>query len=125
MILTSLEIQPNQLQQNKIVKELINQYLKFFSSKDIEMLKEMFSDNIILKDWEINAIGITQVIDANMKIFNSVESINVTLIEYFEDKKNCICLLEVSINNKEIINVIDVIRFDNHNKIKEISAYKQ
>jgi len=89
------------------------------------MLKEMFSDNIILKDWEINAIGITQVIDANMKIFNSVESINVTLIEYFEDKKNCICLLEVSINNKEIINVIDVIRFDNHNKIKEISAYKQ
>ena len=107
------------------MKELINQYLKFFSSKDIEMLKEMFSDNIILKDWEINAIGITQVIDANMKIFNSVESINVTLIEYFEDKKNCICLLEVSINNKEIINVIDVIRFDNHNKIKEISAYKQ
>tara|TARA_B100000787_G_C16054588_1_gene232773 strand:+ start:379 stop:702 length:324 start_codon:yes stop_codon:yes gene_type:complete len=104
---------------------LIDTYFKFFSSKDINSLKKMFSNEIILKDWEINAVGINQVVEANKKIFNSVNSIEISIIEYFEFNKNCICLIDILINKKENIKVIDVIRFDKSNKIKEVSAYKQ
>ena len=35
----------------------------------------MFSEDVDLRDWEINAIGIESVLDANLKIFNSVKTI--------------------------------------------------
>ena len=105
--------------------QLIKKYFEHFSNKNIQMLKKMFSKNITLKDWEIKADGYDQVVEANLKIFNSVDSIKVSLIDYFEKDKDCICLIEILINEKDILKVIDVIKFDDQNLIKEISAYKQ
>ena len=88
---------------------LIDTYFKFFSSKDINSLKKMFSNEIILKDWEINAVGINQVVEANKKIFNSVNSIEISIIEYFEFNKNRICLIDILINKKETIKAPGII----------------
>jgi hypothetical protein len=107
------------------MNQLIKKYFEHFSNQNIQMLKKMFSKNIILKDWETKADGYDQVVEANLKIFNSVDSIKVLLIDYFEKDKDCICLIEILINEKDILKVIDVIKFDDQNLIKEISAYKQ
>ena len=107
------------------MKEIIKKYFEYFSNKDIEMLKSLFSNNVTLKDWEINVNGFDEVVQANIKIFDNVETIQVTLVEYYEHKKSCVCLIDILINKKEILNVIDIIRFDENNKILEISAYKQ
>ena len=42
------------------------------------MLKKMFSKNITLKDQEIKADGYEEVVKANIKIFNTVNSIKVS-----------------------------------------------
>ena len=47
-------------------------YFKTFSNKDSEGLRNMFSDNVYLRDWEIFANGIDEVVDANQNIFDSV-----------------------------------------------------
>ena len=107
------------------MKEIIKKYFEYFSNKDIEMLKSLFSKNVTLKDWEINVNGFDEVVQANIKIFDNVETIQVTLVEYYEHKKSCVCLIDILVNKKEILNVIDIIRFDENNKISEISAYKQ
>ena len=107
------------------MKKIIEKYFEYFSNKDIQMLKSLFSMKVSLKDWEINANGFDEVVQANIKIFNNVETIQVSLVEYYEHKKSCVCLIDILVNKKETINVIDVIRFDENNKILEISAYKQ
>ncbi|MDC2979771.1 hypothetical protein OAY11_03075, partial [Pelagibacteraceae bacterium] len=57
--------------------ELAKKYFNYFSNKDIQNLQNLFSENVILKDWEIEAKGINEVVEANKKIFKSVKSISV------------------------------------------------
>ena len=66
--------------------EIAKKYFEFFSNKDIQNLKNLFSENIILKDWEIEANGIKSVLEANQNIFNSVDSIVVSLRNIYQDK---------------------------------------
>ena len=105
--------------------ELAKQYFIFFSNKDIKNLKNLFSENVILKDWEIEAKGINEVVEANKKIFNSFESIIATPKNIYQDNFVLICVIEILINKNEKLNVIDILKFNKDKKIEEISAFKQ
>ena len=107
------------------MKNLVRSYFEFFSNKDIYNLKNMFADEVILQDWDILAIGKEKVIEANQNIFNSVSTISVTLKSMYQDGLVTICLIEILINKEEILKVVDIIKFNNENKIIAISAYKQ
>lgn len=108
-------------------ENLLINYFNFFSKKDLQGLKNMFSDDITLIDWEILESGIENVTKANENIFNSINTIEVTLLNvYKEDNQNNFsCEIEIIINGNELLKVIDVICFDKNDKINLISAYKQ
>ena len=105
--------------------ELAKKYFDYFSKKDIQNIKNIFSEDITLKDWEIEATGINDVVEANKKIFNSVESIIVTPKNIYQDNFVLICEIDIIINNTEKLKVIDILKFNKNYKIKEISAFKQ
>jgi hypothetical protein len=107
------------------MENLVKTYFEIFSNKDIKGLENLFSDDVFLQDWDILAKGKKQVLDANKNIFDSVESISVTLNNLYLDKLVAICLIEIIINNEETLKVIDIIKFNEENKIIEVSAYKQ
>ena len=52
-------------------------YFKTFSEKNIDGLREMFDDNVTLRDWDIDEQGIENVLKANLNIFQNVQNINV------------------------------------------------
>jgi len=108
-----------------IMKELVTKYFEHFSNKDLENLSEMFSPEVKLQDWDILAEGKNNVLEANRKIFDSVETISVHLNELYIDNNVATCLIEIVINNTDTLKVIDIIKLDSDGKIKEISAYKQ
>ena len=63
-------------------------------------------------------------LEANKKIFNSIKSINSkTVNNYFFDNI-AICVLKITINQNEIIDVVDIVEFDDEGKILNITAYK-
>ena len=111
------------------IENLCMKYFELFSNQDIEGLSELLADDICLIDWEINEIGINNVITANKNIFNSVDSI------YVEPKIICVkeniamCKIDIIINknleNEEHLKVIDILSFNDKNLISRISAYKQ
>ena len=101
-----------------------NYYFKVFSKKKIDELSELFSDDITLRDWENNTSGKTEVLNINKKIFNNVESINVVPINLYKNENKIIAELEIIINGKEKILVVDIISFNNDGKIKSIKAFK-
>lgn len=108
----------------KLIK-LAKKYFDSFSKKDIQNLKNIFSEDIILKDWEIEATGINDVLEANKKIFNSVESITVTPKNIYQDDFVLICEIDIIINKAEKLKVVDILKFNEHYKIEEVSAFKQ
>ena len=105
--------------------EISKEYFKTFSNKDLSGLEKMFSVDVILRDWEIEATGIEEVLKANKNIFENVDSIKVRPLSIYNDGNTVIAELEIEINNgQESLLVVDVIEFDSENKILEIRAYK-
>ena len=107
------------------MENLIKDYFKFFSNKDIPSLEKLFAKDIKLVDWEMSVEGKDEVIKANKKIFDTLESIKIELKELYLQEMTAICLVEILINNKEKLKVIDMIKFNNDKEIFLISAFKQ
>ena len=106
------------------LRELSINYFELFSNNEIESLRLMFDKNIKLRDWEIDVKGIDDVINANLKIFNSVDSIKVKPLLVVEDDKCVFAELDIVINGKDSIKVVDIIEVNEKSKIVSIRAFK-
>ena len=64
---------------------------------------------------------------ANKNIFLSVDSIKVTPLNFYsnDDGTEFAIDIKITINNKEILNVVDLISFNNEGLINSIKAYKK
>ena len=107
------------------MERLIKEYFKFFSDKDILSLEKLFAEDVKLVDWETYAKGKDEVIKANKKIFDQVDTLQIKVNNLYINGQTAICLIDILINKSEKLKVIDLIRFNNDNKITLISAYKQ
>jgi ketosteroid isomerase-like protein len=105
------------------LKELAEQYFEAFSRKDLGGLALMFHANVSLFDWEISAEGIQDVLAANKKIFDSVDTIKVVPMDLYQDGNVIVAELNIIINEKDIIAVADVLTFED-DKIIMVRAYK-
>ena len=52
------------------LSQICERYFETFSNRDISGLESMFSENIYLRDWKIEAKGKVKVLEANQKIFD-------------------------------------------------------
>ena len=110
---------------SNLLIEISKQYFDTFSNKNLSGLEKMFSLDVSLRDWEIEAKGIKEVLKANKNIFENLENIQVNPLKIYNDGNTVVAELDVDINNgEESLLVVDVIEFDSDNKILEIRAYK-
>tara|TARA_Y100000593_G_scaffold74585_1_gene137366 strand:- start:5374 stop:5700 length:327 start_codon:yes stop_codon:yes gene_type:complete len=100
------------------------EYFKNFSNKDLEALRTMFSDDITLRDWDIDVSGIEAVLGANYNIFDKFETINVMPVNLYKSNNIVICEIEILLNDNNKLLVVDILEFDDDHKIKSIRAYK-
>ena len=99
------------------------EYFNFWGNKNIEGLSNIFEDEILLQDWEITIKGKNNVLDFNLKFFDSVQTIDYKLLSIVSHKNLVFSELEIDIDRIKIF-VIDKITFDDYFKIKSIRAYK-
>lgn len=108
------------------MKEKLITYFQKFSNKDIEGLSEMFSDDVRLSDWDIMEFGKEDVLKANQNIFDSVETITVKPVNFYYDEDTTFAVeILIVVNEKEILEVVDVISFNEFGLIDSIKAYKK
>ena len=105
------------------LKELATQYFTTFSSKDINGLDAMYTDDVVLRDWETSAVGRTDVLAANQVIFDAVETIEVTPLAIYQEMDTITAELSVLIDGTDTLLVIDVFTFVD-GKISNIRAYR-
>lgn len=106
------------------MKSIAIKYFNAFESKDLSTLRELFDNNVTLRDWEVEATGVDSVIAAATKIFNSVEFISVQVINIFHDRNFVVSELIITINKSESIRVVDILEINSLCKICSIRAYK-
>ena len=88
------------------------EYFQTFSEQDSEGLRRMFSDDVILHDWDIIANGIDEVVQANQDIFDSVDTIVAEPLKTYIDNNVVITELKIIINEEETLLVTDIIEFN-------------
>ena len=80
------------------MKNLIDEvehYFELFSQKDLEGVSRKFSDDIFVQDWDIYAQGKEKVIEVNKGIFDSVDTVSVSMREFYQQDLVTICLIDV------------------------------
>jgi hypothetical protein len=101
-------------------------YFEAFSNKDLEKLSELYSDDVTLADWEpLFFDGKEQVLSANKNLFDSVQSVNILVKRIGSNDKNVFAEIDILINSNTQLFVVDILEFDEDNKIKSIRAYKR
>lgn len=106
-------------------KDSIAKYFHYFSSKNSQYLSSLFSEDILLCDWNISVVGKSMVLEKMDGIFASAKTITAIPKLYFENSDYLYAIqVDIVINNETIINVIDVIEFNSEGKISKIVAFK-
>ena len=100
-------------------------YFQSFCKKDTASLEVLFSDSILLTDWDVMIIGKQNVLNFNQQFFNRVNTIRIDVDKIAVGLDTVIAEIKVVIDNVVVAAVVDVIDFDQDNKIKEIRAYKR
>jgi hypothetical protein len=106
--------------------KLAQEYFIAFSKKNIEKLESLLSRNIMLRDWSVRIKGKKKVVNFNKKLFAEYPKHNKKFLNYCLNikKKIITCEVEIYLNKKINIKVVDIIFFDANYKIKKIYAFK-
>lgn len=106
--------------------KLSTNYFTVWNSHNIENLKNIFSEDCSLRDWNINVSSINNVLSANQKIFDDVPDIKVEIIsQHLSESTNTVAAeIIVHLNEKEKLKVVDVITFNQFGLISSIRAYQ-
>ncbi len=106
------------------LQDICRRYCEVFSEQKLDELEALFAADVSLRDWEVEAVGRAEVLQANQSIFDSVESIEVEPIAIYVDGRTVIAELEIVIDQSDPLRVVDVIEFDGRGKIQTLRAYK-
>jgi hypothetical protein len=107
-----------------MLKILANKYFNLFSKKNIKEIGEMLSEEVTLNDPNITSIGKIEVLKTTQNIFNSANNIQVIVKDLYEENRTVVAELEIIIDTNELIKIVDILKFNQLDKIEKISAYK-
>jgi hypothetical protein len=99
-------------------------YFDAIEKKDISAIRDLLDANVKLRDWETNASGIDSVLAATANIFCSAETISIKIINIFQHRTFVVAELDITINDINYINVVDIIEFNSTEKICAIRAFR-
>lgn len=126
--MTIMQLEGCQKVRSKMEKKLINiskYYFRIFANKNLDKLKKLFTKDKILIDWENKIIGRRKVLNFCKNLFEKNEiKIKVIKIYTLKNRYTTSCQIEITLNKKNFLRVVDIIYFNKNYKIKKIEAYK-
>lgn len=126
---------------NKNIQQLRN-YFQAFADKNIEILTEMFTDDIILIDWNNTFTGKDQVVNEVQGIFTNFKTIKLEVTDIFSSLNiinadrgettvsipkddSFACEIVIVFDDLEPLYIMDLIEFDDEGRIKKLTAYNR
>ena len=105
-----------------MLKELTEQYIEAFDSKDLDKCAELFTDDFALEDPVVKRIeGKVEVLKAIKSIFDSCDSLSFEAKNIYQDGQTTIIEFVLKLDGTTLTG-IDIIEWKD-NKMKELRAY--
>ena len=104
-------------------KNLALKYLEAFESKNIDLIQEIFSNEVKLIDWEVDLEGKENVINNIKMVFNSIEVIDIKIVELYQEEKTVISKMIIKLDHIKLY-IVDILKFSEDGKLLEINAFK-
>jgi len=108
---------------NEKISYLLNLYFEKWQLMDLEGTLELLDKDCKLIDWENNLTAKNEIAELNKNFFEQVEKINLKIINQSISEFITFTHLNLEIDNTKL-NVVDVITFNDKNKIIKIEAFK-
>ena len=89
----------------------------------MQIMKQMFADDIILRDWKIRVEGKPTALKETQKNFDAADSLDIEILSTYENEDTVAAELKIIVNESEELHVVDVITFNTAGKITSIRAY--
>jgi len=110
---------------NILRSQVVEDYLEFFESKNLDGISDLFSENCSLTDWNVGTVqGKKNVLEIFFNIFDSFEKIKVDISHFHEDIAGVLtCEIILTLDDQKL-SVADIFEFDDDDQIHALRAYK-
>ncbi|MFM1787028.1 MAG: hypothetical protein RL228_978 [Actinomycetota bacterium] len=104
--------------------QFLRDFLTAYESKDIVAIAEMFSSDVLLRDWNLEVTGKAEALREFKKNFAAAQSLKISINTIYVSESGAAAELEILVNQTELLKVVDVVTFDTSNKITSVVSYK-
>jgi len=112
------------------LEKITRDYFLSFEQKNLDELSDMFHEEVLLKDWNLDLAGKGAVLEANRGIFSSVSKLKVNVENLYTSGMTVIAEISILVNDETTpLPVVDIIKFVKEHstedlKIISIVAYR-
>jgi hypothetical protein len=106
------------------VEQLTRSCLAAYQAKDIATIASMFHSDVVLRDWNSEVRSHAAAVAEFTKNFEQAHSLKIQIKRIYLCELSAAAELEITVNQTELLNVVDVLSFNEEGKILSIVAYK-
>lgn len=100
-------------------------YLRAYEAKDLEAIAAMLAEEVQLSDWNLSVQGRQAVLDETRRNFESVDRLEIQAGTIYESADGAVAAeLQILIDGRIDLRVVDAIAFGDDGLIRSIRAYK-
>ena len=103
---------------------LAREFLAAYEAKALQTISSKLAEGVVVKDWNLEVVGKTQVLREFAKNFEEASSLSIQIVQLHSSENAVAAELEIKVNEIEILHVVDVITFAENNEITSIVSYK-
>jgi len=108
---------------NNEIEKLTRRFLGLYAAKDINAISAMFSENIVLRDWNYEVEGKAASVVEFTKNFEEAGSLDISIKSIYLSGLSAAAEIVVTVNNISL-SIVDVITFDEFGQITSVIAYR-
>lgn len=109
---------------NAKLEALTQEFLAAYAAKDIDTIRSMFAETVILRDWNLEVTGKDAAIREFESNFQKSEHIEIKVNKLYSSGSGVSAEIKILVDKTEKLNVVDVLEFDENQKILSIVSYK-
>jgi len=111
---------------SETIENLSKEYIQAFRQKNLLELENLFADNIRVVDWEIDIQGKQTVLNELKRVFSSIKDLEIPgeIISAASSENIVYVELKIQPGIEETLHLLDVITFNDDNKIVEVHGHK-
>ena len=103
---------------------LVRDFLGFYEAKDINSIDRMLSDDVVIRDWNLEVQGKSNALDFFNKNFRDAESLSIEVRDVFLSESGAAVVVDILVNNVERLSVVDVVTFDRAGLVESVISFK-